>query len=46
VGTRAILRFVRPVCFQTFPDAALPEELQEANPLGLWRIVDGKPGRH
>jgi NADP-dependent aldehyde dehydrogenase len=45
VGTRAILRFVRPVCFQTFPDAALPEELQEANPLNLWRIVDGKPGR-
>ena len=46
VGTRAILRFVRPVCFQSFPDAALPGELQEANPLGLWRIVDGKPGRH
>jgi 2,5-dioxopentanoate dehydrogenase len=46
VGTRAILRFVRPVCFQSFPDAALPEELQEANPLNLWRSVDGKPGRH
>lgn len=46
VGTRAISRFVRPVCFQNFPDAALPEELQEANPLKLWRIVDGKPGRH
>lgn len=43
VGTRAILRFLRPVCYQNFPDAALPETLQEANPLGLWRIVDGQP---
>lgn len=46
VGTRAILRFARPVCFQNFPEAALPEELKDANPLGLWRLVDGKPGRH
>ena len=46
VGTRAILRFVRPACFQNFPDAALPEELKETNPLNLWRIVDGLPGRH
>ena len=45
VGTRAISRFARPVCFQNFPDAALPEELKEANPLNLWRIVDGQPGR-
>jgi NADP-dependent aldehyde dehydrogenase len=44
VGTRAIERFARPVCFQNFPDHALPEELQQANPLGIWRIVDGKPG--
>jgi len=43
VGTRAILRFLRPVCYQNFPDAALPETLQEANPLGLFRIVDGQP---
>jgi len=46
VGTRAIARFARPVCFQNFPDAALPDELKEANPLGLWRLVDGKPGNH
>ena len=45
VGTRAIQRFVRPVCFQNFPDAALPEELKESNPLGLWRLVDGKLGQ-
>jgi 2,5-dioxopentanoate dehydrogenase len=42
VGTRAIFRFTRQVCFQSFPDAALPDELKEANPLGIWRLVDGK----
>jgi NADP-dependent aldehyde dehydrogenase len=45
VGTRAIERFVRPVCYQNFPDASLPEELREANPRGLWRLVDGKFSR-
>jgi len=43
VGTRAIERFLRPVSFQNFPEAALPEELREANPRGLWRLVDGTP---
>jgi len=42
VGTAAIYRFARPVCFQNFPDAALPEELQSSNPQGIWRQVDGK----
>jgi NADP-dependent aldehyde dehydrogenase len=42
VGSRAILRFARPVCYQNFPDAALPPELQDANPLGIWRMIDGK----
>ena len=46
VGTRAITRFTRAVCFQNFPDAALPDELKEANPLGLWRLVDGKLAIH
>ena len=41
VGTRAIERFLRPVSFQNFPDAALPDELKDGNPLGLWRLVDG-----
>ena len=41
VGTRAITRFARLVCFQNFPDSALPDELKESNPLSLWRIVDG-----
>lgn len=42
VGTGAILRFSRPICFQNMPDAHLPEELQNANPRGIWRLVDGE----
>ncbi|HLX75473.1 MAG TPA: aldehyde dehydrogenase (NADP(+)) [Terriglobales bacterium] len=42
VGTLAILRFARPVCFQGFPQPALPPELQDSNPLGIWRLVDGR----
>ncbi len=42
VGTRAIERFLRPISFQNFPDAVLPNELRETNPLGIWRLVDGK----
>jgi 2,5-dioxopentanoate dehydrogenase len=42
VGTMAIERFLRPVCYQNFPAAMLPESLQEANASHLWRLVDGK----
>jgi 2,5-dioxopentanoate dehydrogenase len=42
VGTLAIYRFARPVCFQGFPQAALPPELQDGNPLGIRRLRDGK----
>jgi len=42
VGSQAIIRFVRPFCYQNFPDAALPAELQNANPLGITRMVNGK----
>jgi len=42
VGTLAIDRFLRPVCFQNYPDALLPEALQNANPLGIRRLVDGE----
>ncbi|MGA2047482.1 MAG: aldehyde dehydrogenase (NADP(+)) [Terracidiphilus sp.] len=45
VGSKAIYRFVRPVCFQNFPDAQVPDELQAANPLGILRLVDGVPNR-
>ena len=41
VGSQAIFRFTRLVCYQGFPDAALPNELKEANPLGIWRMIDG-----
>ncbi len=41
VGTMAIYRFARPVSYQNFPDAALPDSLKEANPLGIKRMVDG-----
>jgi len=41
VGTAAITRFARPIAFQGFPDGALPPELQEANPRGIRRLVDG-----
>ena len=42
VGTAAIFRFVRPLCYQDFPSEALPPELQNANPRGLWRLVDNQ----
>ncbi|MDF9616247.1 aldehyde dehydrogenase (NADP(+)) [Pseudomonas entomophila] len=42
VGTAAILRFLRPVCYQDFPDALLPEALKHDNPLHLRRLLDGK----
>jgi len=45
VGTAAILRFARPVCYQGFPDALLPPALQRANPLGLLRLVNGESTR-
>jgi alpha-ketoglutaric semialdehyde dehydrogenase len=42
VGTAAIRRFVRPVAYQNIPDALLPPALQTANPLGIWRTVNGE----
>jgi len=42
VGTAALYRFVRPVCYQDFPAALLPKALRDANPLRLWRMVDGE----
>lgn len=41
VGASAILRFLRPVAFQDFPDHALPIELWDANDCQLPRRVDG-----
>jgi NADP-dependent aldehyde dehydrogenase len=42
VGTAAIARFARPICYQGFPDAALPSALRNRNALGIWRLVDGR----
>jgi 2,5-dioxopentanoate dehydrogenase len=41
VGTDAIKRFSRPVCYQNFPQALLPEALKDDNPLKIWRLVSG-----
>jgi 2,5-dioxopentanoate dehydrogenase len=41
VGSLAIERFLRPVCYQNCPDALLPDALKNANPLGIARLVDG-----
>jgi NADP-dependent aldehyde dehydrogenase len=42
VGTYSIYRFVRPVCYQDFPQASLPEELKDGNPVGIMRLIDGQ----
>jgi NADP-dependent aldehyde dehydrogenase len=41
VGTNAIYRFTRPVSYQNFPENLLPDELKDANPLQIWRLVNG-----
>jgi 2,5-dioxopentanoate dehydrogenase len=46
VGTQAIYRFTRLVCYQSFPDAVLPDELKSSNPLGIMRLVDGERTRN
>ncbi len=45
VGTQAIYRFARLVCFQNFPNASLPDELKDENPLKIWRMIDGEQTR-
>ncbi|MBB3232658.1 NADP-dependent aldehyde dehydrogenase [Halomonas stenophila] len=42
VGSAAIRRFLRPVCYQNLPEGLLPEALRDDNPLNLSRLVDGK----
>ena len=37
VGTMAIYRFSRAVCYQDCPDALLPDELKDSNPAGIKR---------
>ena len=45
VGTLAIRRFLRPVCYQDFPEDLLPSSLRDANTLKLWRRRDGTMGQ-
>lgn len=42
VGTAAIYRFTRPVCYQGMPDFLLPAELKNKNSLSIFRLVDGE----
>lgn len=41
VGTAAVKRFLRPVCYQNFPQELLPDVLRDKNELKIWRLVDG-----
>ncbi|CAG9213550.1 Alpha-ketoglutaric semialdehyde dehydrogenase 2 [Paraburkholderia tropica] len=45
VGTAAIERFLRPVCYQNLADGWLPDALRDANPLQVKRRFAGKPER-
>jgi alpha-ketoglutaric semialdehyde dehydrogenase len=40
VGTAAIKRFARSVCYQNFPQEALPVELRDENERAIWRLVN------
>jgi NADP-dependent aldehyde dehydrogenase len=42
VGSAAIYRFLRPICLQNYPQELLPEQLQNSNPLSIWRLVNGE----
>ncbi len=46
VGTRALGRWARPVCYQGFSDDLLPAELQNANPLKIHRLINGELSRN
>lgn len=46
VGTRALGRWARPVCYQGFIDELLPAELQNSNPLKIQRLVNGELTRN
>jgi 2,5-dioxopentanoate dehydrogenase len=42
VGTGAIRRFCRPICYQDFPQSLLPDQIKNDNPLNIWRLVNGE----
>jgi NADP-dependent aldehyde dehydrogenase len=45
VGTGAIQRFARPLCYQGFPQASLPAELRDRNERGIWRLINNETTR-
>jgi 2,5-dioxopentanoate dehydrogenase len=42
VGADGIRRFARPISYQNWPESLLPDELKNANPLGIWRTVNNE----
>jgi len=42
VGLTSTRRFMRPVCWQSAPQHALPLPLRDENPAGIWRRIDGR----
>ncbi|MDG4663648.1 aldehyde dehydrogenase (NADP(+)) [Mycobacterium sp. 236(2023)] len=42
VGSRAIERYLRPVCYQDVPKSLLPSAIADGNPDNIWRRVDGE----
>jgi NADP-dependent aldehyde dehydrogenase len=42
VGTAALYRFVRPICYPAYPASLLPAALRDENPLGIRRMVNGQ----
>ncbi len=42
VGSYAITRWARPICYQNTPETMLPPELRNGNPLNLRRLVNGE----
>ena len=41
VGTSAIKRFARPMCYQNWQSNVLPLELKDENVKNIWRLVNG-----
>jgi 2,5-dioxopentanoate dehydrogenase len=42
VGADGIKRWVRPLAYQGWTDAALPDALKNSNPLGIWRVINNE----
>ena len=42
VGEDALKRFSRPICYQNWPNEWLPVELQDDNPMQIFRTVNGQ----